>query len=138
MDEGDPTSADQLSALLDFGVREDQIAGFFNGTAIAFLMPTESEPGIAILQLTRPRLRSGIVEITDPGGGLKTLAKFRARSFGLAKLLGLTELELFGAEVLNQKLAAILVSHGYEKKTDVCPDELGNEMMTILARVFTV
>jgi hypothetical protein len=138
MAEGELANADQVAALLDLGVREEQIASFFNGTAVAFLLPTETEPGIAVLQLVRPRLRSGIVEITDPGGGLISLMRFRSRSLRLAKLLGLTELELFGAEVLNQKLAATLSGHGFEAKEDRCPDELGNETMTILARVFAI
>ena len=42
-------------------------------------LPTETEPGIALVQKVGTRLRSGIVAVNDPGGGVKTLGQFRAR-----------------------------------------------------------
>jgi hypothetical protein len=47
-------------------------------------------------------------------------------------------LELFGVEVINPRLADLLAEHGYERQTARCPDELGDESMTIWTRVFPV
>jgi hypothetical protein len=56
----------------------------------------------------------------------------------LAARFGLTELELFGAAVINAKLAGLLLRQGFERKFDEVPDELGGEQVEILTRVFPV
>jgi hypothetical protein len=129
---------EQMTALTDLGVSGDQSADFFREKPIACPYVTESEPGIAALWYVSPRLSCGIVEITDPGGGVKTLARFREQARRLAASLGAAELELFGAEVLNAKLRQVLVRQGFEERVVDCPDELGDEKMNILARTFAL
>jgi hypothetical protein len=138
MDETSPLTPEQRAALVALGLDEEQIARFLRGEAVAYLLATESEPGVAIIQRTPGRLRSGIVEVTDPGGGVKTFARFRGQSRRIAASFGLTELELFGAEVLNLKLSELLLNQGFERKTEPCPEALGGGEMTILSRVFPV
>jgi hypothetical protein len=104
-----------------------------------YYFPTESEPGVAIVARTGTRLLSGVFIINDPGGGVKSLARFRARSFAVAKAFGMAEVEFFGAEVRNTKLANIVLSHGFRRKEIVCPEELGDEgNVIVLARRFTL
>jgi hypothetical protein len=50
----------------------------------------------------------------------------------------LTELELFGAAIINDQLREILLRHGYQIRTEQCPDELGGGTVEILARVYPV
>jgi hypothetical protein len=138
MDETSPWTPEQQAALVAVGLGEEQIARFRQGEAVAYLLATETEPGIAILQRVGSRLRSGIVEVNDPGGGVKTLARFRGQARRIAASFGLTELELFGAEVINQKLSELLLNQGFERKTEPCPEALGGGEMTILSRVFPV
>ncbi len=125
-------TAEQLTALSDLGVPPERSADFFGGRPIACPLATESKPGIAALWYVPPRLSCGIVEITDPGGGGKTLALFRERALRLAVLLDADELELFGAELLNEHLKQMLVRQGFEERAVNCPDELGDETMIIL------
>jgi hypothetical protein len=129
---------EQQTALAEIGVPADRTADFVGGKPIAFTLATESEPGIAAIWHVPPRLSCGIVEIVDPGGGVKTFARFRGQAHRLAALLGAAELEIFGAEVLNERLKAILLRQGYEERTADCPDELGDEKMSILARTSAV
>ncbi len=60
---------------------------------IVYKLSTEGDPGIAMVQMTGSRLRSGIIEINDPGGGLKDFLFFRTRSRAVAQALNLIELE---------------------------------------------
>jgi hypothetical protein len=136
MDDTSPLTPEQRAALVGLGLSDELIARFLRGEAVAYPLTTESEPGIAIIQRTERRLRSGIVEVRDPGGGVKTFARFRGHSRQIAALFGLAELELFGAEVINETLAEVLINQRFERKTEPCPEELGGGEMTILSRVF--
>jgi hypothetical protein len=97
MSEATSPTPEQENALVALGVNKEQISALLSGRAVVYSLPTEGDPGIAIVQIIGSRLRSGVVAIKDPGGGLKTLARFRGRSNSVARLLSLTELELFGA-----------------------------------------
>jgi len=138
VDEMSPLTPEQQAALAALGLGDEQIAQFLQGAAVAYLLPTATDQGAAIVQRVGVRLRSGIVEVNDPGGGVRTLARFRGQSRRVAAAFGLAELELFGAEVMNPRLADLLVKRGFEQKTEPCPDALGGGEMTILARVFPV
>lgn len=129
---------EQVNVLLDLGVKFDQIPEFVGGRPVVYGLPTESEPGVAIVQMVGSRLRSGIVTIKDPGGGLKTFVRFRGRSVRVAAQFGLTELELFGAAITNDELREILLRQGYQSRTEQCPDELGGGTVEILTRVHPV
>lgn len=113
MDEATDLTPEQSEARAELDFGSDQVFAFLKGEAVVYLLQTDSEPGIAILQRVGVRLRSGVVEVCDPGGGLKTFARFRGRSRRVAVAFGLAEVELFGAAVVNQKLAGILASRGY-------------------------
>ncbi len=136
MDDTSPLTPEQHAALAGLGLSDELMAMFLRGEAVTYPLATETEPGIAIVQRTDRRLRSGIVEVRDPGGGVRTFARFRARSRQIAALFGLPELELFGAEVINQELADLLVRQGFERKTEPCPAALGGGEMAILSRTF--
>ncbi len=116
----------QCAALQDLGLTQQDIAAFLEDRVVVYYLPTESEPGIAIVQRSGSRLRSGIFVLNDPGGGVKTLFRFRGRSRAIAKAFGLAELELFGIAVINEKLERILLAHGFTRDEIVCPDELGD------------
>ncbi|HVC96541.1 MAG TPA: hypothetical protein VND64_22845 [Pirellulales bacterium] len=133
----EPTS-EQLQSLIELGLSPVQIPVFMRGEIVVYLLPTESSPGIAMVELAETRLRSGIVEINDPGGALKTLGRFRERSSRVAKLFGFGHLELFGAAVVNPRILKILQDHGFTTATAACPGDLGGGMMDILYRVFDV
>ena len=129
----------QRAALLELGLKEEDIAGFLEGRVIVYPFPTESEPGIAVLQKVGSRLRSGIVEVNDPGGGVKTLAQFRTRSERVAKTFQLSELELFGVAVINNQLRRMLLRRGFKIEHTDCPEELGDAgQVEIITKVFTV
>jgi hypothetical protein len=128
----------QRERILGLGVREDQLAALGQGVAVAYYFPTTSAPAIAILQIRGESLLSGIFEITDPGGGVLSFLRFRNASFDLAMVLELSEVEFFGGEVLNDKLAELLRRQGFRPGQVRAPDELGNDLMNVLARVFPV
>ena len=132
-------TAAQRAALEELGLGEPEILAFMEGRVVVYYLPTESEPGIAVIQKSGMRLRSGIVVINDPGGGVKTLLRFRGRSRAVAKLFCLAELELFGAAVVNEKLESILLAQGFVRDQVVCPDELGDDgNIDILTKLFAV
>ena len=132
-------TAAQYAALQELGLGEPEIVAFMEGRVVVYYLPTESEPGIAVIQKSGARLRSGIVVINDPGGGVKTLLRFRERSRAIAKLFRLAELELFGAAVVNDKLESILLAKGFVRDQVVCPDELGDDgNIDILTKLFAV
>jgi hypothetical protein len=129
---------EQLSALATLGLSAEQMQAFLGGLQVVYAFGTPRGQAIAILQRVSNRLRSGIVVINDPGAGIKALGSWRGLSYVVAVQFGLRELELFGAEVINQRLAAMLARRRFETKVAPCPDELGDEEMTILTRVFPV
>jgi hypothetical protein len=47
-------------------------------------------------------------------------------------------LELFGAAVINQRLEAVLLRHGYKRQVDTVPEVLGGGTMEILTKVLPV
>jgi hypothetical protein len=136
MSEIGPLTEDQRQRLEEIGVPAERFADFIAGRPIAVVLVTESDPGVAVIRLQPSRLSCGIVEVRSPGGGVKTFLRFRSRAMRLAASLGAGELELFGAEVINTKLRDILIAHGFSEKSVDCPDELGDETMTIWARLF--
>jgi hypothetical protein len=134
----DQSSDPLVQALEDLGIDLEQVEAFLRGNAIVYPLPTESDPGIAMIQRVGNRLRSGIIEINDVGGGVKDFLLFRARSEVLARALGAMELELFGAAVINQKLETTLLRGGFVRAVDTVPEELGGGTMEILFKVFAL
>jgi hypothetical protein len=129
---------DEIAALGAFGLQEEDCREFAEGKPIVFPLETEGEPGIAVIELCGDRLCCGVIEIRDPGGGLKSLLRFRGRCVTLARALGLYEFELFGAEIVNPKLEALLQRRGFLRRDRECPESLGGGTMEVLYRVETV
>ena len=125
-------------ALRNLGLDPSQVEAFLRGDAVVYQLPTRGEPGIAMIQSTGSRLRSGIIEINDVGGGVKDFLVFRGRSEAVARALGATELELFGGAVINPKLESVLLRRSFRRGEDAVPEELGGGTMEILFKVFAV
>lgn len=138
MDETVSLTDAQRVALADLGIPEARAAAFLQERPVVVALRNGGQGGIAIIQKVGLRLRCGVVAINDPGRGIKTLAQFRGRCQLLATRFGLAELELFGAAVINPKLAGVLLRQGFERQTDAIPDELGGGQVEILTRVFPV
>jgi len=99
------TEASRLvQALRGLGLDSAQIDGFLRNETIVYRLSTQGDPGIAMIERVGDRLRSGVIEINDPGGGRKDFMQFRARSRVVAVELGVVELELFAAAVIYEKL----------------------------------
>ena len=145
MDGHSLANRDLLSSL---GLTETQQDIFFDRMPVVYSMQTQSELGIGMIRLVDDkRLRHGIIEIEDPGNGIRVFGQFRAKTLDLAKNLGLSEVELFGAAVINPKLKGMLSRRGFERQVEAIPDDLGDELkeelgqdgdMEILTRTFQV
>jgi len=136
MDE--PLTPDQFELLIELGLTDEQIAEFAAGIAVVFPLETESTPGIAVIQATEDRLRCGIVAINDPGGGPKSLLRFRGKCLAIVKALGLAELELFGVAMINREFERALLRHGFVKREEECPEALGGGRVNIVTRTWLV
>ena len=127
-----------VQALLDLGLDLSQIERFARGEEVTYCLPTETDPGIAMIDRIGDRLRSGVLEIDDPGGGHRDLTGFRDRSQAVAIALGVSELELFGGAVINERIEQILLRRGFQNVEAAIPDDLGGGKMMILTKVFKV
>jgi hypothetical protein len=43
---------EQVNVLLDLGVKQEQVPDFLAGRPVVYELPTENEPGIAIVQMS--------------------------------------------------------------------------------------
>lgn len=136
--EGRRPQLSQVRALRDLGLNQAQRSAFFRAESVVFHFPTREEPAIAVAHLAGSRLRCGIISIRDVGGGVRDLGQFRDRCQAVARSFGASELELFGAAVINQRLQALLVRQGFARLTELVPEELGGGTMEVLSRVFPV
>lgn len=126
----------QLRALRTLGLDRDQRRVFLSGAMSLYYFSTQSEPAIAIVQLVGSRLRSGIIDIRDVGGGVNDLVRFRTASQQVARAFGAAELELFGGAIINPRLEALLLRQGFCNATAPVPDELGGGTIDVVTRVF--
>ncbi len=133
------TEASRLvQALRGLGLDSAQIDGFLRNETIVYRLSTQGDPGIAMIERVGDRLRSGVIEINDPGGGRKDFMQFRARSRVVAVELGVVELEWFAAAVIYEKLEHLLRRQGFRSFNVAVPEDLGGGMMTILSKLFAV
>lgn len=84
-------TGEQRQRFANFGLSDELIERVRIGQEIAFEFRTESAVGVGLLQILDARLRAGILEINDPGGGLLTFVRFRNGAFTLARSLGSSE-----------------------------------------------
>jgi hypothetical protein len=124
------------AALRDLGLDSAQREQFFAGKYVVYPLATESDPGIAVIELSGSRLSSGIIEINDIGGGLVDFLRFRRLSRAVAVAVGATELELFGGAIINTDLEQLLIRQKFERSVRSIPEELGGDIMEVLTRVF--
>ena len=122
-------STDEIrKLLLNLGLTEEQMTDFFAHIPVVYSLPTQSDPGIGLIHLIDDsRLRNGSVEINAVGGGLKSFGQFRTRTIALAKEIGISEVELFGASLINEELERLLSRRGFERRVELIPEALGND-----------
>lgn len=125
-------------ALVSVGLSNEQIERIAAGNEVAFDFPAEIPVGIALVQVLPDLLRCGILEINFPGGGLAALLRFRARSFELARILGIRRVELFGMAIINPQLRELFLRQSFVARKVPCPEDLGggSEEVEIVAREF--
>jgi hypothetical protein len=128
----------QQAALTGLGIARENFDAFASGLFVSFEFPTESSPAIALASKGERRLRSGILVLNDPGGGYRTLARFRSRSIDLARSLALDELELFGAAVSNPDVERMLLRQSFSAMTIDIRLKSGDERLDVISRVFKV
>jgi hypothetical protein len=131
-------SAVQEQAMETFALGVDQWEAFVGGVQVATDLHGVRLPIISVVQRLESRMRCGIVLIHDPGGGVDSLARFRANAVALARAFECQEVELFGAAIINDGLRQMLLRQGFEASTGDCPEELGDESWEILSRVYSI
>ena len=125
----DETKLDRLFA--DLGMDPSQVVGFLRGETVVYPLRTETKPGIAMIERIGERLRSGVIEINDPGNGRKDFMRFRDRSLAIAIELGVSELELFAAAIINRRIEAMLIRRKFRRLDVTIPDDLGGGTMSM-------
>jgi hypothetical protein len=128
----------QRQALQDLGLDREQQKAFLQGKAVIYTFPRKTGPAIAFIQKVGSRLRSGLISLSEEGGGFEALARFRGKSRALAMTFAADQLELFGGAVINQRLEDILIRHGFTRETEPVPEALGGGTMEILTKIFQV
>lgn len=130
----------QLPPLCDLGVSKEYRRVFFEGEKAPLLQPTlGGQHTFGFVEFTGTRLRSGIVSVVDKSGNvLKAFTQFRSASRKLTRNLGTQELELYGAQLQNPKLKAILENQGFIPAANTIPDFLGGGPPGILTKTFPV
>ena len=128
----------QQAALTGLGIARENFEAFASGLFVSFEFPTESSPAIALASKDARRLRSGLLVLNDPGGGYKTLARFRSRSIDVARAFSLDELELFGAAVSNPDVERMLLRQSFSARTIEIRLKSSGERLDVISRVFQV
>jgi hypothetical protein len=124
--------------LRQMGLERMHRRAFFQGDAVAYNLATSQGSGIGVVQLQQQRVRSGIIAITSIGAGVGELRRFRDRSQALARAIGVPEVELFGAAIINIRLEALLLRQGFAHQIDRVPDVLGGGEMEVLSKVYAL
>jgi hypothetical protein len=95
-----------IKSLKDFGVSDSQIGSLSKGKQVIFEDHSTKFPTATIFQVDGKILKSGIWDVVaDKPGALKSFAQ---RSKNLAKEMGCDKIELFGADIQNERLLNVL------------------------------
>ena len=95
-----------IKFLKDFGVSEGQIESLSKGKQIIFEDYSTKFPTATIFQVDGKILKAGIWDVVaDKPGALKSFAQ---RTKNLAKDVGCDKIELFGADIQNERLLNVL------------------------------
>ena len=105
-----------------------QAASFYRGEMVVGEITTQGDAMIVFFQLKEGRLRAGIFSINvkgNPRGAVRAFSSFRGNAQQFARALQVPEVELMGAAVANQDVAAMLERQGFVKSAEPLPESLG-------------
>jgi hypothetical protein len=128
----------QIRSLSALGLTKSQRRTFFEKKATVYEFAISRHSAIAVVQLSGNRLRSGIISVSEFGKGFASLVRFRNSSMAVCQALAVTELELFGAAIINRRLRAMLLRQGFVETVDQVPEELGGGEMEILSKTISI
>lgn len=109
--------------LKEFGLNSMQRKSFYLGEQVIFEDPATGYPTATIFKLENNTLRAGIYDIVTDGSG--ALPSFLSRSKSLAGSLGVDNMEIFGADIQNERLASLLTRRGFSEGEPVLIDKFG-------------
>jgi len=76
------------------------------------------EDTLVLAQFANGRLRVGICSIKDTSGtGARAFANYRSLAFDIARAVGVNEVDLFGAGIVNPSVRAMLIRQGFRPST---------------------
>ena len=106
-----------LIELHKFGINAKQRRDFLQGEQVIFEDPSTEKSVIYVFKLDRGIFRAGIWDlISDESGAIMNFSN-QARSLG--QTLGVSHLELFGADIRNTRLARLLAKRGFSEGESV-------------------
>jgi len=110
------------------------------GEAVPFsLSTTGGDPTLGFVQRTGRRLRAGIVDVKALSGfGARAFLQFGERIRTVARAIGAAELELFGVAVINPRIEAMLIRHGFVPGETMIPEAFGGGTVPSLSKLFPV
>ena len=114
---------DAVRELKTFGMDVAERRAFFEGKQVIFEDPATAHPTVNIFQLSNDTLHAGIWDLVSDGSG--AVASFSNRSRSLGNTLGVTNLELFGADLQNARLSDVLTRRGFTEGAPVFIDKYG-------------
>jgi RHS repeat-associated protein len=113
-----------VRALRDFGLDRAARRTFFSGQAAGFEAKVAGRP-YSYLQYADGALQAGIIEIDAVSQGVPAFLQFVRRSGDLARMLGLSSVDIAGIAVGNPGLAASMIRSGFRPFTLEMPAILG-------------
>jgi hypothetical protein len=140
-----PAAQAAATPLLN-GMKIDAAQGapFYRGEMVVGEITTQGDATIVFFQLKEGRLRAGIFSIKvpeNPGAAIKAFTSFRGQAQQLARALQVSEVELMGAAVHNQKVAEMLERQHFVKSAEPLPESLGalpGETIDVYSKRFPV
>jgi hypothetical protein len=140
-----------IRALRKLGVSETDMTIFLAGEPVAFRMPTAGgSPTIGILRTCTSHLESGIIDLyinpdarsgapgTGRGAGARAIGEWRSISMELCRSLGIMQVELYGADIVNHDIMDMLARRQFIYGLREVPESLGGGEVEVLARIFPV
>ena len=117
----------QQKSLQSIGFSASEAKALTSGKPVATCIDNPGgSPTVVISQFVNGRLRVGILSVRDTSGsGLQAFGAFRTFAFNMAKGLGVNEIDMFGAMVMNSKVESMLIRQGFQpQKWMMTIDEL--------------
>lgn len=140
-----------IRTLRKLGVSDSDVGLFLEGKPVAFRMPTTGgSPTIGILRLHEDRLESGISDLyispaarsgapgVGRGAGATAIGKWRSISMELCRILGIAQVEFYGADIVNHEIVDMLVRRGFTYAIKELPESLGGGDVEVFTKTFPV